>query len=1219
MGQVWLAESQDRARQRVAIKFIKSKNINANLRDRFEREKESLGRMNHESVAKIFDSGVLPEYGPYIVMEHVAGYEIDLYAKSHNLSLKEILRLFVEVCDAIMHAHSKMVLHRDIKPGNILVKNDDGSGHLTKGSNRRFQVKVIDFGIARIVDTLPFEGEAQTVEGDVIGTNGYMSPESALGEKDRIDTRSDVYSLGVLLYELLHGHLPYSPFELKKVSTKTELIRVYEGEAGIWKAEKSDRLDLKDVPKDLKLICEKSMRFEPDARYGSPAELAQDCLNYLEGNEVEARPPSLSYKFTRFASRNKKSISVASLFLILIVGSLSLLLGQNSVLVKTADNLRSSQREVLLRYREATLSSIELLANSRDEDARTQLATMDFDVRSESDLSDSVSQSLTEVRDVVYGMLYGHNAEVGLEDGLPKNLGFDSFTAHESNTDALFFSRAVTDSNTNLRPLIYHMVLREGLPHIQRWRSSISPSVKEKILEILKTDNPIPIQHTNFFYDLCFSSKSSSFFALYGGLLFEITIDEHVVIDVRVLQLALDPLSRVPTSLFVDELGDAFVTFKIPDAGLFQIQKIVADTTGLSLGPLQHDCPSLGPDVTVVHQFENGDQVLVDMENARSGFQSFLNGSISGQFSDSGMNWDEIQSLIEQEESINSFAKSLMLMPSADFECTLWLFSASEGVSAKLASFQPCFFTSNDCGVRFVDGTLYWIDSSDSSVNHIDLSSISNPSVTGSDPEWKLPEPNKFLITAWDSAVLLSVDGELFTVAQDQDSFVMRKGPPSGFSTLSVPGSMAYPRMTGPESCVSLGNMLVFADDKKNELVAIDLLNDVLPSVESGDFSVAEKISQSVLGKFHDHLVFLDTPPSGLVEFFPTLFFSGDIENPSALSPAAFIFNELNLNSIWQSLYPSQRLDILNRSNSIEYFGSFSNIDYQLFFDGGGQTLTFEDVQSLPYLIPGQGGELETNRVLVLHDEVVVVPPDVSSAKVLSTFALPDYFRHPSHAVRLQSGETLIFGGTQILKYGSNDLLVSTLEIPDDDLPSLFGPEHIPSFLTLQQSAIQSVNRELCAYSISSALLAIDPTTYLYQVEQSLFLVDAASMRLVGTLHLPRSGLGSSLPCQRISPTLFAMQASYLDGFFINLIEFRRTDSLDGVPSLANLLTIRGEALPSGVFFSSEKTGPSLGNIWSSNPVGDSGLKLRTSFGVPVSSTPQPLEPESDPLPDPKE
>ena len=1219
MGQVWLAESQDRARQRVAIKFIKSKNINANLRDRFEREKESLGRMNHESVAKIFDSGVLPEYGPYIVMEHVAGYEIDLYAKSHNLSLKEILRLFVEVCDAIMHAHSKMVLHRDIKPGNILVKNDDGSGHLTKGSNRRFQVKVIDFGIARIVDTLPFEGEAQTVEGDVIGTNGYMSPESALGEKDRIDTRSDVYSLGVLLYELLHGHLPYSPVELKKVSTKTELIRVYEGEAGIWKAEKSDKLDLKDVPKDLKLICEKSMRFEPDARYGSPAELAQDCLNYLEGNEVEARPPSLSYKFTRFASRNKKSISVASLFLILIVGSLSLLLSQNSVLVKTADNLRSSQREVLLRYREGTMSSIELKANSRDEDARTQLATMDFDVRSELDLSESVSQSLTEVRDVAYGMLYGLTAEVGLEDGLPKNLGFESFTANESNTDALFFSRAVTDSNQSLTPRLYHMALRDEFPEIQTVRSSFEQP--EEMLATFNTNNSIPSNHPNFFYDLCFSSKSSSFLALWGGLLFEIVIDGNKVVDVRVDQLALNPDSRIPTSLFVDELGDAFVTFKIPDAGLLQIQRIISNTTGLSLGSLQHVCTGLGPDVRVVHQFENGDQVLVDMGKARTEFQLLLNSTPKDYFGDSRIDWEKVALEMEELGRRNLFeamTRSAYGFTDADFKCPILFFNASEDSITELALFQPGFFSPNDCEVRFVDGILYWIDASDTSLNYIDQVNFSHFDRNRSQSEMSgltSLQPEKVALNKWSDPHLRSVSGELLIAAQDGDHFGLFKGSPANMHSIRIPGaSMEQPRLSGPSSCEVLGDKIIFLQHRNGGLRSIGLFNDSLAADPATDsfFTCSEKLNRSLMDQYHDHLVYLAGIPSLIFEdFFSHLLISGANRD-------AFFYNELTAGGHYQFCYPPLENQYLDRISSTEWYDCITNTDIHLHFPSYAAVLVFEDVQSPPYFISGQGGDLEVNRVFVLHDQVVVVPPETSPPKVLSHYELPEQLPHPSCAVHLPNGQTLIAGGTCIAKYGSNNLLISKLEIPGELLPQLFSDSLTD--LAFDYDPERSF-AGVFNLSQTSHLFGIGPSTYLYQLENALFLIDISTMEIIDSLHVPLAhvALGSSLTCQRLSQSVFVMQDSHLDGVSTAIIECLSKGFIDGSPSLEYHLTLPSDIMPSGIFYSSDTTGPSVGDLWISSPVTDSGIKLRTSIGVPGSSTPQPRERESDPLPDPKE
>ncbi|MFM1883158.1 MAG: hypothetical protein RJA05_1567, partial [Planctomycetota bacterium] len=205
-GAVYLAEQVEPVRRKVALKVMRSGSDREDLVARFEAERQAMAVMNHPGVAKVWDAGALPDGKPFFAMEFVPGKPLDEFADAERLDLRARTRLFLQVCDAIQHAHTKGVVHRDLKPGNILVYRDAEA----------FHVKVIDFGIAKAVNTTLHSRSFETQFGHFVGTPAYMSPEQADGKAD-IDTRSDVYTLGVILYELLTGWLPLDQKTLQGV------------------------------------------------------------------------------------------------------------------------------------------------------------------------------------------------------------------------------------------------------------------------------------------------------------------------------------------------------------------------------------------------------------------------------------------------------------------------------------------------------------------------------------------------------------------------------------------------------------------------------------------------------------------------------------------------------------------------------------------------------------------------------------------------------------------------------------------------------------------------------------------------------------------------------------------------------------------------------------------------------------------------------------------
>src|SRR5262249_29282466 len=297
MGVVWIAEQLEPVRRKVALKVIKAGMDTKEVIARFEAERQALALMDHPAIAKVLDGGATPAGRPYFVMDYVPGLSITEHCDRHQLSTEDRLRLFIQVCEGIQHAHQKAIIHRDIKPSNVLVSVVD----------ERAQPKIIDFGIAKATGQRLTERTLITQIGIVIGTPEYMSPEQAHLTAEDVDTRSDMYSRGVNLYELLTGQLPFDSATLRS-ATYEELRRILRevdppspsmrlaaaSDAGAEAAKRrstDERSLRRRLEGDLDAITMRALEKERSRRYGTAAELAADVDRYLQNEPGPAPRP----------------------------------------------------------------------------------------------------------------------------------------------------------------------------------------------------------------------------------------------------------------------------------------------------------------------------------------------------------------------------------------------------------------------------------------------------------------------------------------------------------------------------------------------------------------------------------------------------------------------------------------------------------------------------------------------------------------------------------------------------------------------------------------------------------------------------------------------------------------------------------------------------------------------------------------------------------------
>ncbi len=375
MGTVFMAEQTQPVKRKVALKVIKAGMDSRQVIARFEAERQALALMDHVNIARVFDAGATESGLPYFVMELVHGVPITKYCDDNHLTPRERLELFVPVCQAIQHAHQKGVIHRDVKPSNVMVTLYDGKP----------VPKVIDFGVAKAIDQRLTEGTLFTQYGAMVGTLEYMSPEQAEMSALGVDTRSDIYSLGVLLYELLTGGTPLSHKRIREAAYGEVLRMIKEEEPPRPSTRLSDSGEAlasisaqrhmepaklaKLVRGELDWIVMKTLEKDRNRRYETANGFAADVQRYLNDEPVQACPPSAGYRFRKFARRNKRILAMAGVLALALIAGTAVSAWQ-AIRATEAEGLAQTRLQAETEAQNATAAQLRLTGEAQDKATR---------------------------------------------------------------------------------------------------------------------------------------------------------------------------------------------------------------------------------------------------------------------------------------------------------------------------------------------------------------------------------------------------------------------------------------------------------------------------------------------------------------------------------------------------------------------------------------------------------------------------------------------------------------------------------------------------------------------------------------------------------------------------------------------------------------------------------------------------------------------------------
>ena len=497
-GVVFVAEQIHPIRRKVALKVIKPGMDTKEVIARFEAERQALALMDHPNVARVLDAGTTDTGRPFFAMELIRGVPITEFCDSQRLPTNERLRLYVDVCHAVQHAHQKGIIHRDLKPSNVMVTMHD----------HRPVVKVIDFGIAKALATVLTNKTIYTAYGQMIGTPMYMSPEQAQLSGLDVDTRSDVYSLGVLAYELLTGSPPFNKESLERAGFD-EIRRIIREEeprrpsvlVSTLKAEQlstvcdrrqidSGRLSL-SLQGELDWIVMKSLDKDRSRRYETAASLADDVGRYLEGDAVQACPPTTAYLINKFVRRHRASVTVAATVLLLLVAGIGGTIWQ--AVQATSQKNRAVAAEALAenRLQESEALRLEALAAKQNEEAARGEAEA---ARKESE--DARQEAELARREAELARQQAEAASIAILKQL-RTIAADGklYKAPPYSRDKNWVSQISLDEIESARKAVANAF--EGDPSMIEWIVAFgwTEEIRDHIIEKVKKDAPMVDQH----------------------------------------------------------------------------------------------------------------------------------------------------------------------------------------------------------------------------------------------------------------------------------------------------------------------------------------------------------------------------------------------------------------------------------------------------------------------------------------------------------------------------------------------------------------------------------------------------------------------------------------------------------------------------------------------------------------------------------------------------